>query len=98
MRHAWIFLAVVVLAACASSKSQTLLVTDYGYSLDGVTAMDLSSFENRLRPKDPIAVEACSCANARYVIAAVDWLHRHGVETIAMNVVDGAEARCGVCR
>ena len=98
MRRAWILLVAVALTACTTSKSQTLLVADYGYSLDGVTVVDLSSLENKLRLEDPIAVEACSCTDAKSVIAAVEWLHRQGAEKIAMSTIDGTEARCGVCK
>jgi hypothetical protein len=98
MRSAWTVLAAVALTACATSKTQTLLVTDYGYSLDGVSATDLSSFEKKLRREDPIAVEACSCADAKLVVAAVEWLHIQSVEKVAMRTIDGEQAKCGVCK
>ena len=90
-------MAAVAPTACATSKTQTLLVTDYGYSLDGVSATDLSSFEKKLRREDQIAVEACSCADAKLVVAAVEWLHIQSVEKVAMRTIDGEQAKCGVC-
>lgn len=98
MSSVWTLLAAVALTACATPKLQTLLVTDYGYSLDGVSAADLSNLEKKLRPEDPIAVEACSCADAKLVIAAVEWLHLRGMEKVAMRTIDGEQAKCGVCK
>jgi hypothetical protein len=37
-------------------------------------------------------------ADAKFVIAAVEWLHSLGVKKIAMATIDGTEAKCGVCK
>jgi hypothetical protein len=98
MKSAWCVLFVAVLAACAISRTQTLLVSDYGYFLNGMKATELEQFEKKLRLQDPIALEACSCANTKLVTGAVAWLQGQGVKKISMTVIPGTEQRCGLCK
>jgi hypothetical protein len=98
MKYVFLILVFTALAGCAISRPQSLLVTDYGYSLDGNRAASLEQFNEDLRIDVPVAIEACSCADTRLVIEATEWLRGQGVKTVSMKTVPGAEARCGVCR
>jgi hypothetical protein len=72
MKSACCVLFLAVLAGCAMPRTQTLLVADYGYSLNGMKATELEQFIKKLRLDEPIALEACSCADSRLVTGAVD--------------------------
>lgn len=98
MKTAPVILLLTLLAACAGSRPQVLLITDYGYSLNGTSAVKLEQLNKTLRLDAPIAIEACSCADAKFVIAVTEWLQGRGVKEVSMRTISGVEPKCGVCK
>jgi hypothetical protein len=98
MRRAFILLVCFALNACVSDQTQILLVSDYGYTLNGVSTTELGPLKGVFRLKDPITVEACSCANTDLVYAATQWLNAQGASEIGLKSISATEARCGACK
>lgn len=97
-RAMFVLAASLLLSSCAEQGPQTLIVSDDGYELDGMRSSTLASFAHTFRPADPIAVQACECADADRVTAAIDWLRAQDVAEIAFSTLPSDDPQCGFCR
>lgn len=94
----FVFLLGILLTSYATADDQTLVVSDYGYTLNGVTRKNLNELDDKLQSGKPLLVQACTCADTTFVIEAVQWAQRQGATKISMITMPMDENSCGKCK
>lgn len=91
-------LLALSLNACAT-QPQSLVVSDYGYYLNGTKADEMAAFGGTLSPDRPVDLQACLCAKTARIVAATEWLRAQGVKDISIEAVRHEDVEvCGPCK
>lgn len=92
-------LLLVVSLNAGASGSQEIVVAKGRYYLDGEIAHNLSEFDGRFAPSEPVLVRACECAKTSRLTDLMDWLIKKGKDQIQIITVTSRELEiCADCK
>jgi hypothetical protein len=91
-----LYFTLIFVLTVGASTSQELIVSDYGYYMDGTEAQKLVAFDSHFDPHKSVIVQACADADISRLNAALDWLSEKGKVNIMVRTVTEEDQQCCV--